>query len=356
MSCNNSSGCCCTGNLTGCLTSGYNHRKPPSRRGEPQECTAIEESGIVKRFREVYCIPEGEPVPEEDILRQWDLERSLRQELLQSSIANRAEVFEDAYTRFYSATRNLLHLVEASLTLPNEELYREWLDVLGPPPLHIYEVGSGKGRMVSYLASLGYSCRATEITSERGKSQVSAEAGISWNTSDGVHLDEYEAKDSYDVVASDQVVEHIHPDDTGVHFRGALTILKPGGRYIFRTPYALFGPWDITRVMGGEEPAGLHLREFCYRDIVPLLKSAGFTNICAVFSLPKNRSRQLARLLRRIGVRWAPRARASRLYLCYVLLLESLLALVPQKRLRRRAASLLRFVFMPSSVFISARK
>ena len=265
-------------------------------------------------------------------------------------------MFEDAYSRFYSSTRNLLQLVEGSLTLPDEELYREWLDVLGPPPLALYEVGSGKGRMVTYLASLGFSCRATEITSERGKSQVQSESGVSWNNSDGVHLERFESESSYDVVLSDQVVEHIHPEDAARHLRGALAILKPGGRYIFRTPYALFGPWDITRVMGGEEPAGLHLREYNYQDIVPLLKQAGFTEVRAVFSLPKNRSYQLSGLLGRIGIRWTPRARASSLYLMYILLLESILTLVPGNRLRRKAASLLRFVLLPSSVFISARK
>lgn len=171
-----------------------------------------------------------------------------------------------------------------------------------------------------------------------------------------MHLEQFESESSYDVVLSDQVVEHIHPEDAERHFRGALAILKSGGRYIFRTPYSLSGPWDITRVMGGQEPAGLHLREYNHRDIVPLLKQAGFTNTCAVFSLPKNRSRQLATLLRRVGIRWTPRARASSLYLMYVLLLESILALVPGTRLRRRAASLLRFVLLPSSVFISARK
>ena len=69
------------------------------------------------------------------------------------------------------------------------------------------------GTRKTYLASLGFKCRATEISHERGQKHVSESPNLSWDISDGVHLNRFEETNSFDIVISDQVVEHLHPDD-----------------------------------------------------------------------------------------------------------------------------------------------
>lgn len=80
---------------------------------------------------------------------------------------------------------------------------------------------------------------------------------------------------SLDLVFSDQLIEHLHPEDTLLHFRLVHRMLVPGGVYLFRTPHALSGPHDVSRFFS-DEPEGFHLKEWTYAEIAPLLRDAGF--------------------------------------------------------------------------------
>ncbi|MGH8055857.1 MAG: class I SAM-dependent methyltransferase, partial [Candidatus Entotheonellia bacterium] len=69
------------------------------------------------------------------------------------------------------------------------------------------------------------------------------------------------ADDSIDVMFSDQLIEHLHPEDTGGHLQTAQRLLKRGGRYIFTTPHRFTGPHDISRYFS-DEAEGFHLKEW----------------------------------------------------------------------------------------------
>jgi SAM-dependent methyltransferase len=92
---------------------------------------------------------------------------------------------------------------------------------------------------------------------------------------DGFHLD---LPDSCaDVVFSDQFIEHLHPDDADLHFQLVYRLLEPGGSYIFRTPHAFHGPFDISAYFS-DVPEGLHLREWTYTELRSRLRAAGFSS------------------------------------------------------------------------------
>lgn len=91
---------------------------------------------------------------------------------------------------------------------------------------------------------------------------------------------------SIDVLFSDQLVEHFHPEDTPLHFQTANRILKNGGRYIFRTPHLLCGPHDVSKYFS-DTPQGFHLKEWTYGEIRPALKQAGFTTVSAQMMLKR---------------------------------------------------------------------
>jgi len=90
---------------------------------------------------------------------------------------------------------------------------------------------------------------------------------------DGLDLDS--AEDRADVVFSDQFIEHLHPDDVERHFRLVHRLLKPGGSYIFRTPHAFHGPFDISAYFS-ETPEGFHLKEWTYGELRGIVRIAGF--------------------------------------------------------------------------------
>ena len=93
---------------------------------------------------------------------------------------------------------------------------------------------------------------------------------------DGYRLDL--ANDSADVVFSDQFIEHLHPDDVDHHFRLARAVLKPGGSYIFRTPHAFHGPFDISEYFS-EVPQGFHLKEWTFTELGGHLRAQGFSSL-----------------------------------------------------------------------------
>jgi SAM-dependent methyltransferase len=85
---------------------------------------------------------------------------------------------------------------------------------------------------------------------------------------------------SVDVVASDQLLEHLHPQDVAMQLSEVARILKPGGVYICTTPNAVTGPHDITMYFG-YRAAGLHLHEYTYKEFRALFRSANFRSVRA---------------------------------------------------------------------------
>jgi len=217
--------------------------------------------------------------------------------------------------------------------------------VIGGRPSRIYEIGSGKAELISYLSELGHTCRATEITRERGEKHARDTDRLTWGVSDGVHLDRFEERGSYDLVISNQVVEHLHPDDLIEHLTGVNSILAPGGRYILSTPHAWYGPWDISKVFKYSKAVGMHLKEYTYAELRAALRAAGFTRILAI----KKRENEA-------GTRHRPSAAASSGYLRYQCLIESLATPLLTTAVNKRLAGWCEGIGFSSDIFLIAEK
>ena len=85
-------------------------------------------------------------------------------------------------------------------------------------------------------------------------------------------------KNTVDIVFSDQLIEHLHPEDTYLHLKEIRKILKQDGVYIFRTPHAYKGPSDISRYFS-DEPQGFHLKEWTYTELLKLISKLNFKKI-----------------------------------------------------------------------------
>ena len=84
--------------------------------------------------------------------------------------------------------------------------------------------------------------------------------------------------ESVDVAFSYQFIEHLHPEDTPLHFKSAFEALKSGGCYVFDTPHAFSGPHDVSRAFS-RTPKGFHLKEWTYSGLARLAKRCGFSQV-----------------------------------------------------------------------------
>ena len=290
-------------------------------------------------------IPPGIPVSEEMIQAHWRLERALAQGLLDSLPSERGSAFREAYTRFYSEVHWLN--VDSGATGEGSSLhYATWASLLGDPPAAVYEVGAGRGELLHTLARLGYMCKGSEITGLRGAGAAQAHPHVTWGETDGVHLDRYEDAETYDVVLSNHVIEHLHPADLPEHLASAWRLLRPAGCYVLATPNRLWGPWDVSRFFGLRRSAGLHLREYGFREMTSLLGAAGFADVAAVLCPP----------LRLVASgRMPARAGASQSYLRYLEAVEALISALPPCAQTRVARSLRNPLF-PGAIWLKATK
>jgi SAM-dependent methyltransferase len=297
----------------------------------PISKAVVIDEATIGRYRRNYSLDQS--IERDHVQKHWELETRLTEELLGSRPEDRWETFERCYSTLYT---ELPWLNKPSERDPRQ--FRPWLRLV-PRDATVFEVGSGKAELLHFLAANGRKCVATEITKERGSKHASDDSSLIWHSTDGVHLDQFEPPNSYDVVISTQVAEHFHPDDLLPHLQAVRSILRPGGRYLFDTPHRGTGPHDLSLVFGLDHAVCMHLREYTYVELKRALKDAGFSRIQSVFSWR--------------GFGPIP----SKLYLAYCCGWDKLIGwahLPPafERKLRRR----LRWVALPSNIWLSAER
>ena len=93
---------------------------------------------------------------------------------------------------------------------------------------------------------------------------------------------------SVDVAYSNQLMEHLHPDDAHEQLLNLSSALRPGGVYVCVTPNRLTGPHDVSR--GFDTVAtGFHLHEYTNAELTNLFLHCGFGSV-AIYSTVRGRS------------------------------------------------------------------
>jgi len=87
-----------------------------------------------------------------------------------------------------------------------------------------------------------------------------------------------------DFAYSNQLMEHLHPDDAADQLTEVCRVLKPGGRYMCITPSRVTGPHDVSCYFDYEATC-LHLKEYDYGALRGLFRLAGFQNFSCSASI-----------------------------------------------------------------------
>jgi ubiquinone/menaquinone biosynthesis C-methylase UbiE len=212
------------------------------------------------------------------IHQHYLLERKLAQRILESPRADRTRVTIEAYDELFSSIPWHSQLQETAETRQRRlEEKRLFFGYLVSSHSDVLDIGTGTGYWIRYLAAQSTArCVGIDVSSQVLARRPDDPPNLEFYIMGATELD-FPAG-SFDVAFSSQLIEHLHPDDVGLHLTSVWRVLRENGTYALDTPSVLTGPHDISRYFD-ETGTGFHLKEWTFRELASLLRQAGFRRI-----------------------------------------------------------------------------
>lgn len=141
------------------------------------------------------------------------------------------------------------------------------------------EVGPGDCSLSFEVAKLVSRVYAVDVSDEITKHTMVPE-NFRLILSDGCSITV--PRNSVNVAYSNQLMEHLHPDDAFEQLQNIYNALAPGGAFVCITPNRLTGPHDISKFFD-RVATGFHLKEYTVSEVHELFRRVGFSKIKMLF-------------------------------------------------------------------------
>lgn len=239
---------------------------------------SIASDGKTPKLRLSMQAVERDGRPLDRLIFHYETEKRLAQVLRASDKPDRARLYTELYDE-YSRTcpdRKIMAIADnpalASI-LADQELrtMQRYLQ----PGMTFLEIGPGAGNLTKKVAERVGQCLAVDVSTEVAKKTEFPE-NVRYLISDGSSIPT--ESESVDFAYSNQLMEHLHPDDARDQLEEIHRVLKPGGKYLCITPNGLTGPHDISKFFD-EVATGFHLKEYTLRQLNQLMKDSGFKTV-----------------------------------------------------------------------------
>lgn len=214
----------------------------------------------------------GDRRPRERLIAHYELERKLSDRLRQASREERVALYPRLYNELFASlpdhpqncrSSGLAERVDAQL--------RKIGGYLGPHSVFL-EIGCGDAalafaaaRRIAKSYGLDVTDALIDFTAAPPNFAFLRTSGVTIPLPDG----------EVDFVYSNQLMEHIHPEDTLDQAKEIYRVLRPGCSYMCITPSRATGPHDISCYFD-YEANGFHLKEYDYGGLHALFRHAGF--------------------------------------------------------------------------------
>ena len=215
---------------------------------------------------------------EEQIRRHYELERRLADRLRHSSREERKSLYSALYDELFlqvpdhpQITRKCALAVREAYARRSVFHLKRFLNASST----FMEIGPGDCAVSFEIAKLVNQVYAIDVSAEITKSPRKPRNFRLFIT-DGSSMPVPPA--TVDVCYSNQLMEHLHPDDAKTQLMGIYNALKPGGLYICATPNRLTGPHDVSRYLD-EVATGFHLKEYTRTELRKLFLEVGFSRV-----------------------------------------------------------------------------
>jgi SAM-dependent methyltransferase len=221
----------------------------------------------------------------EQIRQHYLIEKELASRLKTASKEQRRQLYSEVYDELFRRVPDhpqlalKHHSSEAAATRQDNVTHRlTLLQKFLNPEVTYLEIGPGDCALAIEVAKHVQKVYAVDVSKEIGKG-VALPENLELIIADGCSIPVPE--NSINLAYSDQLMEHLHPDDAMDQLQNIYKALAPGGVYICITPNRLSGPHDVSQYFD-QVATGFHLREYTLAELARIFRIVGFRKFQAL--------------------------------------------------------------------------
>jgi SAM-dependent methyltransferase len=243
-------------------------------------------------------IPKSERRTLEQLTEHYTIEKGLADRLRNAGKKERRYLYTAVYDELYRRVPHhpqLTRKVDPNAVTRKVTRQIRLLKRFLNPKVTFLEVGPGDCTLAFEVAKFVkkvYAMDVSEHITESSETPINFELIISDGTCIPI------PDNNVNVAYSNQLMEHLHPDDALEQLRNIYETLTTGGVYVCITPNRLTGPHDISKYFD-EAARGLHLKEYTVTELVRIFKAVGFSKVSVLIS-----ARGFTLLLPLFQVKW----------------------------------------------------
>ena len=245
---------------------------------------------------------------EEQVREHYEIERKLADRLKKAPRTERRKLYTTLYEELFRLVPHHMQLTKKKSPDEREREVEYQLRLIRKftaPDKTFMEVGAGDCAVVFEVSKSVKRTYAVEVSPSITASK-SVPANFRLLLSNGCSIPCED--EQVDVIYSNQLMEHLHPEDAAEQLENIYRTLSSEGVYICLTPNRLSGPHDVSRNFD-TVAKGLHLKEYTARELTNLFRNIGFGKIMLYSSV---------------------RGRFLRVPVALIITLERLLEMVPE--------------------------
>lgn len=211
----------------------------------------------------------------DQLWEQYQIEKQLAAKLRNASKVERRRLYSETYDELFRRVPHhgqLTRKVSAAERARSVQLQLGLLGRFVGRDTCFLEIGAGDCALSLHVAKRVRQVYALDV-SETITKESRVPANFQLILSDGVSVPV--PSSSVTVAYSNQLMEHLHPDDAVEQLANIVRGIAGGGLYVCITPNLLTGPHDISRYFD-DTATGFHLKEYTITELRRIFRNAGF--------------------------------------------------------------------------------
>ncbi len=223
----------------------------------------------------------------ERLKEHYVIEKELASRLRNSNKRERAYLYSELYDELFRRVPDHPQLIVKADSAGNEKKILPGLNLLRAflnKESTYLEIGPGDCVLAFEVAKIVKKVYAVDVSSEITKSLICPD-NFELILSDGCSINV--PPGSVDLAYSDQLMEHLHPEDAMEQLGNVYTALRSGGKYICITPNRVSGPHDISMYFD-DVATGFHMKEYTFFELAKIFREAGFSKVKRFINLKRH--------------------------------------------------------------------